>query len=111
MLPEVRKYLLDMSEAVSLIESFCVGKTDSDLREDKLLRSGIYYQFAILGEALSQLRKLDNAVFEEISESSRIVAFRNQIIHGYQVIRDEVTWQIVQDKLPILKAELKDLLS
>jgi uncharacterized protein with HEPN domain len=46
-----------------------------------------------------------------ISEHSRIIAFRNQIIHGYARIDDEITWRIIQDKLPILLEELKGLLA
>ena len=71
----------------------------------------MYYQFVIIGEALSQLRKIDEPTFNRISEAPRIIGFRNQIIHGYQVIRDAVTWQIIQDKLPILCAELATLLA
>jgi uncharacterized protein with HEPN domain len=83
MRPETRKLLLDMLEAVASIEEFAQGRAFADLGRDKLFRSGISYQFVIIGEAISQLRRLDPATFEESSESSRIVGFRNQIIHGY----------------------------
>jgi uncharacterized protein with HEPN domain len=108
---ETRKLLLDMLQAATAIEEFTKGRVFADMDRDKLLRSGISYQFVIIGEAISQLRRVDQATFDSISESSRIVAFRNQIIHGYGSIRDNVTWQIIQDKLPILKRELVDLLA
>jgi len=111
MLPEVKKYLTDMADAANEITSFCAGRSESDFTSDKQLRSAVYFQFVIVGEALSQLRKLDESIFDQISEAPRIVAFRNQVIHGYQVIRDAVTWQIIQEKLPILLAELKELLA
>jgi uncharacterized protein with HEPN domain len=108
---ETRKLLLDMLEAVSSIEEFTKGRTFADLARDKLLRSGISYQFVVIGEAISQLRRIDQTTFDGISESSRIVGFRNQIIHGYGFVKDNVTWQVIQDKLPILKRELADLLA
>jgi uncharacterized protein with HEPN domain len=108
---ETRKLLLDMLEAVASIEEFTNGRTFADLSQDKLFRSGINYQFVIIGEAISQLRRFDKPTFESISESSRMVGFRNQIIHGYGLVNDNVTWQIIQDKLPILKRELTDLLA
>jgi uncharacterized protein with HEPN domain len=108
---ETRKLLLDMLEAVASIEEFTKGCTFADLGRDKLLRSGISYQFVVIGEAISQLRRLDQTTFDGISESSRIVGFRNQIIHGYGFVKDNVTWQVIQDKLPILKRELVDLLA
>jgi uncharacterized protein YutE (UPF0331/DUF86 family) len=63
------------------------------------------------GEALSQLRRLAPEVADRISESGRIIAFRNQLIHGYGVIQPEITWSIIQDKLPTLLRELTALLS
>jgi uncharacterized protein with HEPN domain len=107
---ESRKLLTDALQAVVAIEEFTKSRDFSALASDKLLRSAIYWQFAILGEAMAQLRKLDEPTFDRISESWRIVGFRNQIIHGYQVIHDNVTWQIIQDKLPVLHRELDQLL-
>jgi uncharacterized protein with HEPN domain len=50
-------------------------------------------------------------VANKISEHWRIVGFRTQIIHGYAKIDDEITWRIIQDKLPILRRELVGLLA
>lgn len=111
MLPESKKFLADMLAAATLIQQFAAGRTLDDLDTDKLLRSRIYYQFAIIGEALSQVRMTNPSVLDRISEAPRIIAFRNQILHGYSVIQDNVTWQIIQDKLPILKKELENILA
>src|SRR5690242_1540959 len=109
--PEVRKLLLDMAEAANCIQEFAAGRTFYDFAGDKLLRAGIYYEFLIIGEALSRLREVDEATTEQISEHWRIIGFRNQIIHGYAKIDDEITWRIIQAKLPILRSELSQLLS
>ncbi len=107
---EAQKFLADALDAALSIEEFTRDRSFADMGQDKLLRSGIYWQFAIIGEALAQLRKIDEAVFNRISDSWRIVGFRNQIVHGYEAIQDNVTWQIIQDKLPILRRELEQLL-
>jgi uncharacterized protein with HEPN domain len=83
MQPEVKKYLSDMAAAAAAIDVFCLDRAPSDLSSDNLFRSAVYYQFVIIGEALSQLRRLDEPTFDRISEASRIVGFRNQVIHGY----------------------------
>jgi len=108
---EVKKYLLDALDCAKAIEAFVEGKTFYDLRNDNLLRSAVYFQFTIIGEALTQMRGYDEATFDRITDSPRIVGFRNQIIHGYQGIRDTVTWQIIQKNLPILRIELEQLLA
>lgn len=64
-----------------------------------------------MGEALSQLRNFDRQTYDRISESTRIVGFRNQVVHGYSIVRDDVTWQIIQEKVPILHRELVALLA
>ncbi|HVS69950.1 MAG TPA: HepT-like ribonuclease domain-containing protein [Phycisphaerae bacterium] len=110
MRPESLKYLADMRDAADLIDEFTVNKTLHDLRADKLLRAGIYHEFTIIGEALSQLRAVDPATAAQISEHHRIIGFRNQIIHGYAKIDDEITWRIIETKLPILRRELAQLL-
>src|SRR5215207_8478367 len=99
---ESRTLLTDALQAARLIEEFTRGRAFDDLAKDKLLRSAIYWQFALLGEAMSRLQKLDPQTFDLITESWRIVGFRNQILHGYDVIADNITWQIIQDKLPLL---------
>jgi uncharacterized protein with HEPN domain len=108
--PEVQKLLADMLDAVNAISEFASGRSLSDFAQNKLLRSAIYYQFVVIGEALSQLRTMDEATAEQISEYWRIIGFRNQIIHGYAKIDDEITWRIVQDKVPVLHTELRQLL-
>jgi uncharacterized protein with HEPN domain len=108
---ESKKYLQDVLNAATSIEEFTRNRTLSDMESDDLLRSGVYYQFVIIGEALSQTRRIDEELFDRISPSSRIVGFRIQIGHGCQVIPDKLTWQVIREKLPILRGEVQQLLS
>ena len=109
--PEHKKFLFDMQRSAILITQFIAGKSVSDFKQDQLLRSAVYYQFTIIGEALSQLRAIDSGIEQRISETPRIIGFRNQVIHGYGKIGDEITWRIIQTKLPILINELTALLA
>jgi len=111
MQPEAKKLIADALEAATSIQQFVEGRSFDEIGRDKVLRSAIYWQFAIAGEAIAQLRRLDEGAFDRITESARIVAFRNQILHGYQRIQDTVTWQIIEDKLPVLRIELEQLLA
>jgi uncharacterized protein with HEPN domain len=111
MRPESRRLLSDMPTAGSAVERFTHGKTLDDLRGDDVLRSAIYFKFAVIGKALAQLSRDDEQTAKRISESARIIGFRNQIIHGYARIDDEITWRIIEQKLPILLNELRALLA
>ena len=107
---EVRKYLFDIDQACSLIEQFTSRKAFADYTSDPMLRSATERQFGIIGEALSQLLRLDPGLAEHISESSRIISFRNRLIHGYSDVADELVWGVVESNLAILRREVAALL-
>jgi uncharacterized protein with HEPN domain len=106
MQPESQKLPLDMLDAGIAIVAFVRGKNLSDFKSDSLLRSGVYFNFIVIGEAISQLKKFDEPTASLIGEHGKIVAFRNQIVHGYARLDDEVTWRIIEKDLPILLSEL-----
>jgi uncharacterized protein with HEPN domain len=110
MQPESRKLLLDMLEAGNAVIGFVRGKSVSDFKQEALLRSGIYFNFIVIGEALSQLKKFDEPTARQIGEHTKIVGFRNQIVHGYSRLDDEVTWRIIEKDLPALLTEIEILM-
>jgi len=103
---DIRKYLFDINEACELLLQFTVGKTFSDYSIDPMLRSAVERQFEIIGEALVQALRLDPSVSSRISDSGRIIAFRNRLIHGYSSIADEIVWGILQANLSTLQKEV-----
>ncbi|HEX9641249.1 MAG TPA: HepT-like ribonuclease domain-containing protein [Candidatus Krumholzibacteria bacterium] len=108
---EERKYLHDMQQAAGLIAAFTQGKRFEDYERDVFLRSAVERQFEIVGEALSQLSKINEALADRMSEHRRIIAFRNILAHGYTEVHHHVVWDVVENKLPILRAELETLLA
>jgi uncharacterized protein with HEPN domain len=79
---EIRKYLFDIDQACSVIESFTSGKSFEDYEASALLRSAVERQFEIVGEALGRMIKADASLAEHVSHSGRIIGFRNRLIHG-----------------------------
>jgi uncharacterized protein with HEPN domain len=110
MQPTSKKYLADAQGSVEAIEEFVRGRSLADMAADKMFRSASYFEFAVIGEAFARMRDTDAATFERFTDCHRIVGFRNRVLHGYGNIQDNVTWQIIQDKLPVLKKELAQLL-
>jgi uncharacterized protein with HEPN domain len=53
----------------------------------------------------------DSAIVSNIGEHARIIAFRNILIHGYAEIDDRLVWDIVENKLPVLRREVDELLA
>lgn len=107
---DTRKYLFDIAESCGLIAQFVAGKNFSDYQRDPLLQSGVERQFEIIGEALNQALRYDPALAASISNTSRIISFRNQLIHRYAVVSDEVVWGVIETNLPVLTREVNQLL-
>lgn len=103
---EARKYLFDMEQAGELLTSFVHGKSFDDYRADPLLRSGVERQFEIIGEAAGKLAKADAEMVKQIHDYRKLIAFRNLLIHGYADVDDALVWDLLQTRLPILRAEL-----
>ena len=106
---EIKKLIYDLDQAVTLIGHFTAGKQISDYTNDPMLRSAVDRQFEIIGEALNRLKRLDPEIVARISDHQRIIGFRNVLAHGYDVISDNIVWDIVQNKLPELGREIDEL--
>lgn len=109
--PETLKYLYDIAEACRLLGQFTTGKSLADYEADALLRSAVERQFEIVGEALRLAIREEPGIADLISNSGRIIAFRNRLIHGYAAVLSDVVWGILEANLPVLRAEVAKLLA
>jgi uncharacterized protein with HEPN domain len=108
---EAKKCLEDVRQAAELILQFTAARSFADYDADALLRSGVERQFQIIGEALNRLSKIDRTVIEKLPATPRIVAFRNILVHAYDLIDNEVVWDVIQQNLNPLLGEVTLLLN
>jgi uncharacterized protein with HEPN domain len=97
---ETKTLLEDVRQAVVLILDFTRGKTFDNYENDALLRSGVERQFEIIGEALNRLNRVDPSTADQISQTRRIIGFRNILIHGYDIVENTVVWDIIEKISP-----------
>ncbi len=105
-----RAFLWDVRDAAQAILSFVAGMDATAYASSPLVHSAVERKFEIIGEALSQLGKLDGVLAARVPSLSQIVAFRNQLIHGYAVVNHSTVWNVVHDSLPPLLACVQSLL-
>ena len=77
---EAKKYLFDIRSAADLLAEFLAGKTFADYQRDAMMRAAVERQFAIIGEAVSQLARRDEELAARITNYQRVIAFRNILI-------------------------------
>ncbi len=51
---ESAKYLFDVQMAAEALLRFVSGRTLSEYQQDELMRAGVNWEFAVIGEAISQ---------------------------------------------------------
>ena len=86
MRPKSAGFLEDIRDAVGFVREVTRGKTLDDYRADRLLRQAVERNFEVIGEAMNRLTKEDPEIVECIAHASQIIAFRNVLIHGYDLV-------------------------
>jgi len=104
-------FLTDVLDCVGALEAFVSAHTRADLDEQRMFRSAVMYEFAVIGEALAQIRKIDPDITDHVTDARKIIAFRNLIVHGYREVINERVWDVLTNHLPVFKAEVQRLLS
>lgn len=112
MKPEERvlKALEDVQDCASFVVAASEGKNLADYRSDRLLRQAGERNLEIIGEAIGRISRYDAETASRISEHRRIVAFRNRLVHGYDLLDDSLVWDTVKKDVPLLLSEVEELL-
>ena len=107
---ETKKRLVDALEACRAIVQFTVGTSFAAYAADSMRRAAVERKFEVLGEALNRAEESAPELTERLPEIGRIIGMRNRIIHGYDAVDDEIVWDAVQHKIPLLLENLSALL-
>lgn len=108
--PETLKLLEDIRDAAQFITDDTADETWETYRRNRRLRLAVERAFGIIGEAMGHLRRRDPATAALITASQRTIAFRNRLVHGYDSVDHAEVWRVVHNSLPLLKAEVEQLL-
>ncbi len=109
--PKSWTLLEDIDHACTYILHKTSGRTLADYEADETMRLAVERSFENIGEALLRLERTEPAVTEQITEPRQVIAFRNRLAHGYDIIENPRVWEIITTTLPRLHAEVRFLLS
>ena len=106
----VAALLEDMRRSAQYVLEDTAGATLDAYLANRRMQQLTERNFEIIGEAMRRLSDLDPAIAARISGRREIVAFRNVVIHGYDTVDYARVWRIIEGSLPVLKAEVEELL-
>ncbi|MFQ6002243.1 MAG: DUF86 domain-containing protein [Candidatus Zixiibacteriota bacterium] len=105
-----REFLLDILEACGRIEGFVKGVSYEDFINDIKTQDAILRNIEIIGEAVKNLSNEFKNKHTEI-EWKKISGMRDKLIHLYFGVNLEIVWDVVKNKIPILKDQISEPLS
>jgi uncharacterized protein with HEPN domain len=102
-------YLDDIVEAIEKIEKYTSKVTFRGLQSNSLVVDGVVRNLEIIGEAVKRLPLHIKGKYPDI-EWKKIAGLRDVLAHEYFGIDLEVVWDIVSNKLPVLKKQMAKIL-
>jgi uncharacterized protein with HEPN domain len=95
-----------IADSITAIENYTAAGRDAFLA-DRLIQDAVIRNFEISGEAAS---RLSAAIRDQPGIPWRkIIAFRNRLIHAYWSVDLPLVWNVIENDLPPLKAEVSRL--
>jgi len=107
---ETASCLSDALLAAERIQEKLAGVDEQEYSGNWETQSVVERQFIVLGESLVRIRELEPSIFERLPDSSRVVGFRNLLVHAYDKVLPERVFQIAREDLPSLREEVAALI-
>ena len=105
-----KERLQHIIDAIDTILLRVEGMNLEALTADKIVFGGIVYYTMIIGEATYKLTHAFISRHTEVPWKS-ITNMRHHIVHGYYQVDAQILWDIIQNNLRPLKAQVEKILS
>ena len=106
---DIKVILKDILDEIIKIEKFTKDVNYEKFLNDEMRYYAVIRCLEIVGEAVRQLPEDFKTNYPSI-EWRKIVDLRNILIHEYFGVEPEIIWDIVKNKIPILKQFIEEIL-
>ena len=107
---EYRAYLNDILEAIEKIENYMHNISFEDFTKDGLIQDAAVRNLEVIGEAVKHIPDDVKSTADEV-DWKKIAGLRDILIHAYFGIDEEIIWDIIQNKVSLLKERLLQIIS
>jgi len=99
---DVEKHLFDILVAAQDVQQFVGTMSFDEYHANRLVKAAVERKFEIIGEALNRVARMSPETAAAIRDFEKVIAFRNLVIHRYDVVSDPLVWDVIENKLPLL---------
>jgi uncharacterized protein with HEPN domain len=103
-------FLWDIEQTCTALMDFLHETNLTRYERDLMLRSAVERQLQNIGEALSQLSRLVQALAVRVPQYRKLIGFRNVLVHGYAGLNNAEVWRVLHENLPELHTAAASLL-
>lgn len=107
---DLEVYLAHAIDALEAIASYVSAVTSDEYMNSRQLRSAVEREFITVGEVLSRIIHYYPETQSRVEHARRIANFRNILVHDYDVVDDDLVWDIANRSAPLLRRSLGDWL-
>jgi uncharacterized protein with HEPN domain len=106
---DYKVYFEDIAEAIRKIRFFTKGLSLESFRLDVKTFDAVIRNLEIIGEAIKRVPEEIRSKYMDV-EWKKIAGLRDILAHEYFGVDVEIIWDIIQNKLPVLEEQIKQML-
>jgi len=96
-------------DSIEEIKTYLIDSTYKSFKEQSMLKSACIRQLEIIGEASGKISDQIRKNHPQVSWKS-LIGLRNILIHKYFGVDERIVWDVLQNDIPNLEAQIRKIL-
>lgn len=103
------EYLRHMRDEIEYLSEMTVSLDKAQFIQDATLKCAFVRSVEVIGEASKKVPAAFRMKYPELNWKA-IAGMRDHLIHGYFGIDYDIVWDVVENKVPVLRKQIEEIL-